>query len=187
MREVATQAEEVLRHFHVSCPRGCGMDGVIQGGEGTGFQWTKFFANVDKEVYGVAFSDRRDLPKAEDKRRALEEAATRAQHRLCTMFPDSKFPVGPFKERVAGPAAPEVSGSKKQVLVPKLIQFEDGKPVTVQEHVTTGSKAENIQWASYMASRDFFDALRNEQFRAAVAAAIYGPGVRSCVVQQRQR
>ena len=131
--EVAVLAEEVLRHFHVACTRGCGVDGVIQVGEGNGHEWTRFFANVDKEVYGVVFSDRRDLPKAEDKRRALEEAATRAQKRLFNLFPGQQFPAGPFQERVAGLAAPEVSGSKKQVLVPKLIQFRDGKPINEQE------------------------------------------------------
>jgi hypothetical protein len=129
--------------------------------------------NLDKDVFGILFVGR--LSEA-PRRAALLDACGLAYLRMLDSFPGASFPSYPYALPAAvaagGPAAGKAA-SKAVVLVPKVIAFVDGKPVTQQTSVVEGKPGlERFHWSAFMETAEAAGPLDEEAARSAVSCAL---------------
>jgi hypothetical protein len=162
--EVAKQAETVLNFFHGQCTRHCGLPAF-------GSDLIKLFANLDRDVFGIAIGARADLPSMGLRIEAIYHFGGLVHRRLqgmCTGFAVEAYP---FPWNSASGVA-ETQGPSHQ-LQPKLIQFQDGKPMTQQDCIVQAIVSELFCWSDFMGTLSVDSALRDQAFKIAVSSAFF--------------
>ena len=162
--EVAKQAETVLNFFHGQCTRHCGLPAF-------GSDLIKLFANLDRDVFGIAVGARADLASMDSRIEAIYHFGGLVHRRLQGMCRGFEVEAYPFPWNSA-PVVAETQGPSRQ-LQPKLIQFQDGKPMTQQDSIVQGFVTELFCWSDFMGNLNVESALRDEAFKIAVSSAVF--------------
>jgi hypothetical protein len=180
LRSVAGDANVLLDFFHRSClPDGLMRASMQQhaadpaspavAGKDKSMR-TNLLGNLDKDVFGILLG-----PLSEAPRRAfLLDSCGHAYLRMLQLFPGVSFPSYPHALPVAVAAGPEVgkAPSKAEVLVPAIIDFVDGKPVTQQASIVEGPRLERFDWSGFMETAEAAGPLGEEAARSAVVCAL---------------
>jgi hypothetical protein len=162
--EVAKQAETVLNFFHGQCTRHCGLPAF-------GSDLIKLFANLDRDVFGIAVGARADLPSMDSRIEAIYHFGGLAHRRLQGMCKGSEVEAYPFP-RNSAPVVAETQGPSRQ-LQPKLIQCQDGSPMTQQDSIVQDVVSELFCWSDFMGTLCVESAFRGEAFKIAVSLAVF--------------
>jgi hypothetical protein len=121
-------------------------------------------------VFGILLG-----PLSEAPRRAfLLDSCGHAYSRMLQLFPGISFPSYPHALPVAVAAglAAGKAPSKADVLVPAVIDFVDGRPVTQQASVVEGPRLERFDWSGFMQTAEAAGPLGEEAARSAVVCAL---------------
>jgi hypothetical protein len=179
LRVVAGDADTLLDFFHRLCLPGGPAGGSASAAAGLASpavagkdksMRTKFLGNLDKDVFGIILGPLSEAPRLA----ALFDSCGHAYLRMLQLFPGISFPSYPHAlpaAVAAGPAAGKAA-SKADVLVPKVIDFVDGKPVTQQASVVEGVRPERFHWSAFMDTAEAARPLDEEAARSAVACAL---------------
>ena len=173
LKAVAGEANGLLDFFHRRClpsgPKKAGPTSPAVAGTSKAMR-TQFFANLDKDVFGMVVGPMLEGPK----RAALLASCGHAYFRMARMFPGHPFPSFPYAlppVPAEGPNAGKAP-TKADVLVPKVITFEGGVPVTQQASVVDGVRLELFDWSGFMQTAEAAGPLDEEAARSAVACAL---------------
>jgi hypothetical protein len=162
--EVAKQAETVLHFLHGQCIRHTGLQAF-------GSVLIKLFANLDRDVFGIAIRACTDMASMGSRIEAIYDFGgcvhRRLQH-LCRGFEVEAYPF-PCN---SAPVVVETQGPSRQ-LQPKLIQFQDGKPMTEQDSMVQATVSELFCWSDFMGTLTVDSALRDAAFKIAVSSAVF--------------
>jgi hypothetical protein len=131
---------------------------------------TQFLANLDKDVFGILAGQLAEAPR----RAALLESCGHAYLRMAKSFPDHSFPSYPYALPLAPAMGPKAgkAATKADVLVPAVITFVDGKPITQQASVVDGVRLERFDWSGYFETAEAAGPLDEEAARSAVVCAL---------------
>jgi hypothetical protein len=92
----------------------------------------------------------------------------RRLQRLCKGFEVEAYPFPWNYARVVA----ETPGLSRQ-WQPKLIQFQDGKPMTQQDSMVQATVSERFRWSDFMGTLTVESALRDAAFKIAVSSAVF--------------
>ena len=152
-------AEQVLYWFHTHT-RGLGTESF------------KVVSVLDRDVFGAVIGVR-----GEDRKTQVSRAASKCFEKLQSLqvqLPPCPFALGGLAE------PPATAGSPAAVadLAPKLIRYENGKPVTSQDVVQQREFAEKIMWAEFLKTKEVSQLTMDETDKASVMAALSRLGAR---------
>jgi hypothetical protein len=152
-------AELVMNWFHTHT-RGLGPESF------------KVVSVLDRDVFGAVIGVR-----GEDRKTQVLRAASKCFEKLESLqvqLPPCPFALG----RLAEPLATAGSPAAVADLAPKLIRYENGKPVTSQDVVQQREFAEKIMWAEFLKTKEVSQLTMDETDKASVMAALSRLGAR---------
>jgi hypothetical protein len=133
-------------------------------------QRLKILGNLDKDSFAAVFGPTA-AASASDRCDALKVIGALAYDRIRASSPQATLPDLPFsRPRISADAAAAAAGV--QVLVPKVIRYIDGVPVTEQDTLVTTSVLERFAWSEFMDTAEVANQLEDDVCRSAVLSAI---------------
>ena len=153
-------AELVMNWFHTHT-RGLGPESF------------KVVSVLDRDVFGAVIGVR-----GEDRKTQVLRAASKCFEKLESLqvqLPPCPFALG----RLAEPPATAGSPAAVADLAPKVIRYENGKPVTSQDEVQVQQGfAEQIMWGEFLKNKEVSQLTMDETDKASVMAALSRLGAR---------
>jgi hypothetical protein len=171
LKAVAGEADGLLDFFHRCCLPDGQADGSSSAVAGKNKSTrTKFLGNLDKDVFAILLGTLSEAPR----RVKLLDACGHAYLQMLQLFPGASFPSYPHALPAAVAAGPTAGNavSKADVLVPLVIDFVDGKPVTQQASVVEGVRLERFHWSAFMETAEAARPLDEEAIRSVVVGAL---------------
>jgi hypothetical protein len=105
----------------------------------------KLSANLDRDVFGIAIGALADMASMGSRVEAIYQLGGRVHRRLQHLCRGFEVEAYPFHWN-SPPVVAETQGPSRQ-LQPKLIQFQDGKPMTQQDSMVPATGSELFCWS----------------------------------------